>query len=103
MNCYNESTQALIAEVVDRTEGINYSIDEFKTWAGKHLENNPELRNNYINSVMDKSKKLDDVVMKVMTTVSICNKTTNDLIVKSLQEAHAAVEAAKVFAEENAK
>ncbi len=103
MNCYNESTQALITEAIDRTEGLNYSIGEFKTWAGKHLENKTALRNNYINSVMDKSKQLDDMLMKVMMSVSICNKATGDLIAKTLQEGYAAIEASKAFAEENAK
>jgi hypothetical protein len=100
MNYYNESTQALITEVIDRTEALNYSLGEFKTWAGKRLENKPALRINYINSVMDKSKQLDDMLTKVMMSVSICNKATNDLIAKTLQEGYAAIEAAKGFEED---
>lgn len=98
MNHYNEPTQALITEVIDRTEALNYSIVEFKTWIEKRLENKTYLYFTYINSVKDKSNKLETMLIPLMS-VSICNKATGDLIVKTLQEAYISVEAAKDFIE----
>jgi hypothetical protein len=96
MNYYNESTQTLITEVIDRTDALDYSINEFNTWAGKHLENKPTLQATYISSVKDKANKLDSMLATLMS-VSICNKATGDLIKKTFQEAYTAVEAAKAF------
>jgi hypothetical protein len=98
MEYYNQETRDYIVSIIDRTEAINYNIAEFKSFVYSRLKNNPNLLNNYIQSVKNKATELEDMLVKLGST-SFCNRKTKNLIFDTYLAALAAIDDAKKFNE----